>query len=627
MGNTKTNDGENVDNQEPEETLQPDANLSTDEPSYNTEETESERIIISTAVTTEQTCVQCNLVKNCSYRYKHADSGDYKYVCELGCAQTLQNSSNNKFFIRNKKFLLEETDSSEVQHFCVQCKETKKSKYFFKVDEEVYYICNNDCYNLLNMEEPDKYKLKRNSIRVRNIGATINHGPSKGADEPEGTDSSSSRIVARTEFEADAARIERNESFVRRCVECDQKINLNTKLNLNWETYDFCNEMCLGKYQREIGANCKTCDGDVPHQSMGKYCVRFGFEIRQFCKASCLNEYKKGLKTCSCCQKDISQNGEGFLAPVGDKDQFKDFCSQTCMRKYDYMCNPKKKFRVDKCAVCNIEKPIKVEMFLDGKEHHFCTNPCFSAFKFVSNINADQCNMCSKYFERNNSDKYTIYTDNKRPKVFCCKICINVYIIVNRKIVSCQWCKVKKYNFDMIYKQQANNQEVLMCSLNCLTLHTVSASAVNRSVAKCDNCNANATPQYHLTMSDSSMRNFCKYQCVMKFQNQFGRTPLTLDNNEHKQQLAQESLHSTKSQKPFPTGLPKKVKPKQAAKPVAKPTVKSVAKPAAKPLVKAKLPVISKVASLASFGEFTKKFLETFSKFVTLQMIQWTNLF
>lgn len=595
----------NIDIQEPEENLPQEVNISPEEPSCNIEETStSERIVISTAVTIEETCVQCNLTKNCSFRYKHTESGTFKYVCDINCAQILQNGSNSKFFLRKKKFLLEEVDNSDEENPCVHCKESRKSKYFFKLDDESYFICNNDCYNLLNMEEPDKYKLKRNSIRVRNIGATINHTPIKDSEEPL-TPEAPSRIVARTELEADIARIERNESFVRRCEECDQKIQLNAKVNLNWETYDFCNEICMGKYQRNIGANCKTCDGEVPHQSMGKYCVRFGFEIRQFCKASCLNEYKKGLKACSCCQKDISQDGEGFLAPVGDKDQFKDFCSQACMRKYDYMCNPKKKFRVDKCAVCNIEKPIKVEMILDDKEHHFCTNPCFSAFKFVSNINADQCNMCSKYFERKNTEKYTIYTDNKRPKLFCCKICINVYIIVNRKIVSCQWCKVKKYNFDMVYRQ-INNQEVLMCSLNCLTLHTVSASAVNRSVAKCDNCNANATPQYHLTMSDSSMRNFCKYQCVMKFQNQFGRTPLTLDNNEHKQKLAQESLHSTKTQKPFPTGLPKKVK----HKPVAKPPVKSVGRPPAvgrptsKPLIKAKLPVISKVASLASFGEF-----------------------
>ena len=39
---------------------------------------------------------------------------------------------------------------------------------------------------------------------------------------------------------------------------------------------------------------------------------------------------------CSYCQKDIS-GGEGFLAPIGDKGQFKDFCEQKCLQKYEFM--------------------------------------------------------------------------------------------------------------------------------------------------------------------------------------------------------------------------------------------------------------------------------------------------
>jgi predicted amidophosphoribosyltransferase len=57
--------------------------------------------------------------------------------------------------------------------------------------------------------------------------------------------------------------------------------------------------------------------------SLGKYCVRFGYDIKQFCCSTCLEEFKKGLKVCSYCQKDISSGVEGFLAPVGDKGQFK----------------------------------------------------------------------------------------------------------------------------------------------------------------------------------------------------------------------------------------------------------------------------------------------------------------
>ena len=87
-------------------------------------------------------------------------------------------------------------------------------------------------------------------------------------------------------------------------------------------------------------SNCTSCQKEVQSSSLGKYCVRFGCDIKQFCSNVCLEDYKKGLKVCSYCQKDISGiNGaaEGFLAPIGDKGQFKDFCEQKCLQKYEHM--------------------------------------------------------------------------------------------------------------------------------------------------------------------------------------------------------------------------------------------------------------------------------------------------
>jgi len=78
-----------------------------------------------------------------------------------------------------------------------------------------------------------------------------------------------------------------------------------------------------GKYQTALGSHCANCKGSVQAASLGKYCVRFGYDIKQFCCSTCLEEFKKGLKVCSYCQKDISSGAEGFLAPVGDKGQFK----------------------------------------------------------------------------------------------------------------------------------------------------------------------------------------------------------------------------------------------------------------------------------------------------------------
>ena len=40
---------------------------------------------------------------------------------------------------------------------------------------------------------------------------------------------------------------------------------------------------------------------------------------------------------------------------------------------------------------------------------------------------------------------------------------------------------------------------------------------------KCDLCSSVAQAQYHLTMSDATIRNFCSYQCVMSFQGQYSK--------------------------------------------------------------------------------------------------------
>lgn len=85
--------------------------------------------------------------------------------------------------------------------------------------------------------------------------------------------------------------------------------------------YEFC--FLAEKYQKNFGACCANCKGAVQSSSLGKYCVRFGYDMKQFCSALCLEDFKKGLKVCSYCQKDISGGAEGFLAPVGDKGQFK----------------------------------------------------------------------------------------------------------------------------------------------------------------------------------------------------------------------------------------------------------------------------------------------------------------
>ena len=66
----------------------------------------------------------------------------------------------------------------------------------------------------------------------------------------------------------------------------------------------------------------------------------------------------------------------------------------------------------------------------------------FHVFKFDVVLFSDHCDMCKKYFDKSKTEVYSVYYDDA-PHSFCCKTCMNVYILANRKIVPCNWCKVR----------------------------------------------------------------------------------------------------------------------------------------------------------------------------------------
>ena len=56
----------------------------------------------------------------------------------------------------------------------------------------------------------------------------------------------------------------------------------------------------------------------------------------------------------------------------------------------------------------------------------------------------------------------------------------------------------------------------------------------------CDQCFKAAPAQYHLTMSDASVRNFCGYNCVMAFQAQFAQPSINSGGGGPQQQQQQQ---------------------------------------------------------------------------------------
>ncbi|XP_071445619.1 zinc finger MYM-type protein 3 [Hetaerina americana] len=430
--------------------------------------------------------------------------------------------------VKETEWSAEPKTETPPRKICYQCCRLRPCQYHLLVNGVSRYMCTTPCFQAFRKFHPPRPNQVQNEME-------------SGIDEV--TDSTVD--IATVSDVAPAADIKAVTGKERtlECAFCHRVVPPPTSSDksLSWETMEFCNEGCLGKYQDQLSASCSQCRVRVQRICMGKYCVRFGYNIKQFCCSTCLEEFKKGLKTCTYCQKDISTGGEGFLAPVGDKGQFKDFCSPACMEQYDHISSgTRPQTKEAACAVCDKVRPVISEVVTRrlGKNdessdsnppvYSLCSDPCFAAFKFVNEVKAEQCESCLRYFDTSKpEEKPTIFFHDGGYHC-CCRACLNIFILKRRSIVQCNWCRVKKYDFDMIKRMSSSGQVLMMCSLNCLSLYHVSISAVSSRKVKCDFCKEVSQAQYHLTMSDATVRNFCSYDCVMTFQSQYSKAPLTL---------------------------------------------------------------------------------------------------
>ena len=278
------------------------------------------------------------------------------------------------------------------------------------------------------------------------------------------------------------------------CQMCNTDIMSYTS-GVAWETMLFKDENCLAKYQERMN-QCSTCKTPVQPVFVGKYCVRFGSSIKQFCTNKCLEEHKKGLKVCCYCQKDIS-SGDGFLAPIGNKGQFKDFCKQICLAKFEARQNktPLEK-ELAECAVCKQTKPVEKTIQTKDALIKLCSGPCASAYKFGLEGPTKECDLCNNFFTSDLPEAKEIFYGGTS-KRFCSEACQNVFVMQTREIVPCSWCKVRKYNFDMIERFEKGVAKHF-CSINCLKLVSSSGKPV---VVKSVNSTSTSTS----TAMDSSI--------------------------------------------------------------------------------------------------------------------------
>ncbi|XP_064489301.1 zinc finger MYM-type protein 4-like [Ornithodoros turicata] len=433
---------------------------------------------------TSNTCAVCSATKG--LRYQVLYQGKTQFLCSDGCFKAF----------RNKQKLAPKKPVERKDQCAVCQKEIAEGKGYFPIAGECKPICSENCIK--------KYSERHGNWRV--------------------------------------------------CAHCSHKLGAEDNKFLIWETMEYCGEECLSKYQTTSGSHCSHCNAVVPQTSLGKYCVRFGSDIRQFCSGKCLEEFKRGLKVCCLCQKDLSSQTEGFLAPVGEKGHFKDFCSQQCLERYEKInAASSGAAPIKKCSACNKDAPVKYEVQFKEETHPLCCELCVASFRYRHGLHSNVCENCHQLFD--GSSNLTEAKEGRTvlhelsPKQFCSKSCVNLFVLSHRKIVPCSWCKVKKYNFDMIERVgEAGAQGQMFCSLNCLSLLKANQSASSSRVVRCDHCGKMQGAQYHLTMSDASIRNFCCYKCVLNFQSQFSNLPTLTTSAPTATQAANQAATQTKNQ-------------------------------------------------------------------------------
>lgn len=101
--------------------------------------------------------------------------------------------------------------------------------------------------------------------------------------------------------------------------------------------------------------------------------------------------------------------------------------------------------------------------------------------------------------------------------LFCSTTCQYIHIITHRRIIPCVWCKVKKYNFDLIHRTGLFGEVIYGCSLNCLNQLSVALRKISNKSTICEHCSAEAVV-CEITTQTGELKSFCSTNCVAEYQ-------------------------------------------------------------------------------------------------------------
>lgn len=365
-----------------------------------------------------------------------------------------------------------------------------KCKYNIVRHGETRHLCADVCFKKFR-NNPDQYLKDTNEKETQQQSkASANKVPQVQTPSPQKQDVPQLSIGS----VVGNATMPENQQY-KTCHVC-QVMNINaTQKFCNWKGLDFCTEACLAKFQATLKNNCSFCNAYIPIDMRASFCLKIGNDMRPFCKQKCYVEFKKNLRMCAHCQKDL-QNIAGVTTRVGKVPRIREFCSWACVKKFesepgDVLIQRIYGSKVSEdsvCSVCKVQgRPIRHSVRFQFKTFSLCSDICLSAFQYTNKINTVVCDSCGNICTSTEAQVHFIQFEGKT-KRFCSDRCVNNFRNVNRKIVDCTWCSSKKINFDMIERLGEDNNFQLFCTLNCLSLFRVNLQAKSNMAVPCDQC-------------------------------------------------------------------------------------------------------------------------------------------
>ncbi|XP_020015229.1 zinc finger MYM-type protein 4 isoform X3 [Castor canadensis] len=278
-----------------------------------------------------------------------------------------------------------------------------------------------------------------------------------------------------------------------------------------------------------------SCSGCKKILQKGQTAYQRKGSTQLFCSTLCLTGYTVPparppppltKKTCSSCSKDILNPKDVISAQFENTTTSKDFCSQSCLSTYELKKKPIVTINTNsistKCSMCQKNAVIRHEVNYQNVVHKLCSDACFSKFRSANNLTMNCCENCGGYCYSGSGQCHVLQIEGQSKK-FCSSSCVTAYKQKSAKITPCALCKSLRSSAEMIENTNSLGKTELFCSVNCLSAYRVKMVTSAGVQVQCNSCKTSAIPQYHLAMSDGSIRNFCSYSCVVAFQNLFNK--------------------------------------------------------------------------------------------------------